>query len=269
VLWRRDWKQAGQLSPVASNELDGAASGPVDVGTQTVIATNVRVFNDSVGGYGLIPSANAADPWEALIEITDVQYASATEYNLHYVIGTASSSSRQGNWIVEMGTMVGSNFTALASVDSGSASSEFNATLDSDENLNDNTNLSGLFGGNVGGRLQQLIVDPTDAVTGINIAIRLAVDLSASFAGIGDIALITGGVAGPLPVGELATGVDTNGNMTISWDSASAQVYNVETKDNLTNANWVVSGQVAGDGGVIVIEDTPDQDQLFYKITSE
>ena len=91
------------------------------------------------------------------------------------------------NWFVELGTISGGTFTALPAVDSDAASWSYNsavsgALLDT-ENFNDNVNDSTFFGYKVGGRLVELTVDATDAVTGQNIAVRFGVTSSASNAG--------------------------------------------------------------------------------------
>jgi hypothetical protein len=195
VVWRRDWEQLAANTTITDTNLDGAGGGGVDIGTQdfTVVSGPLRTFNSAnVGGFDLI-STGSTGVFEATVEITDVQYASASELTLDFVIGTGSSTGRNGAWFVEYGTISGGVFTALPTVDAGSATYAFDtaaeAALTEDENFGDDTNNSVLFGYNVGGRLQQLSVVANDAVSGQNVAIRFGITSSAQYAGFTDMAL--------------------------------------------------------------------------------
>jgi len=187
VVWRRDWKSAGITSDVGNTALDGGPrAGSPEVGNQDFTAVaQIRLWDPAgVGGYGMI-GPGGSDLYEARVEITDVQYQAGSELTLDFVIGTGSSTARAGTWFVEFGTFSGANFTALP----GAPRYDLAATVEEDENLMDNTNPSDLFGYNVGGRLQQLVVTPPASVIGRNVAFRFGITSSANFAGFSDMAL--------------------------------------------------------------------------------
>jgi len=188
VVWRRDWKQLPSLTKVTSDNLDGAASGPVDVGSQdfTVGSGPIRVFDLTKGEFGLIHNSNPANAWDAMFEITDVQYAPNTEYTMTFVIGSGASGAN-GGWFLDFGTMVGTNFTVLSSVDIGSASFSGSGTY----NLIVDGVYSDLFGYSVGGEIIELTADPVVASLGQNVAIRFGVSSSGGYAGFSDMALTT------------------------------------------------------------------------------
>lgn len=192
VVWRRDWESLAHNTTITASNLDGGPrASSVEVGTQdfTVVSGPVRSWDGVVGGRDLI-STTGGGLFEATVEITDVQYAADTPLTLDFVIGTGDSGNLTGNWFVEFGTISNGVFSVLSAVDSGSASyNSGSITLNSDENFMDNANNSPLFGYNVGGRLQQLVVDAADAVNGTNVAIRFGISSSLNYAGFTDMAL--------------------------------------------------------------------------------
>lgn len=274
MLWRRDWEQLGHNAEVDNNNLDGGPVSAVEVGTQdfTLSGGTLRTFDSaSVGGFDLISTVNV-DPFDAIIEITDVQYAAGIEHTLEFVIGTGASSGLNGAWIVEYGTMSDGTFTVLPSVDAGTATYSFDTAADgplnADENFQDNTNFSALFGYNVGGRIQTLVVDAPDTVNGQNVAVRIVVTASENWAGYTDMALYS--TSDPLePVGEISISNLASGDVAITWDTASGQAYDVQTNANLVVPNWGTMDSVIGNGGSITVTSATDQVELFYQVISQ
>jgi len=270
VLWRRDWKALGGIAEINNTNMDGPATGAIDVGSQdlTVVEGPIRAWTGTpVGGYELVHLNSGSGTWETAIEITDAQYADGETLILDFVIGTGSSSGRTGDWFVEFGTISGGIFTALPGVDSGSPSYSFSGTLNADENFMDDTNDSAFFGYNVGGRLQQLAVDATSAVNGQNVAFRFGITVSAGWCGFSDMAL---SVADAAEVGTIAINTLAGANVAISWGPTSTgQTYNVETNTNLEGPNWGIFESITGNGGGITITSSTAEAQLFYKVTSE
>jgi hypothetical protein len=81
---------------------------------------------------------------------------------------------------------------------------------------------------------------------------------------------ITLSILGPAPIGPITPGgTDGNGDFVFSWDTVDGQAYNVETNSDLMFPNWGVLDTIIGDGAAVSFTNTPDQAQLFYKITSE
>ena len=71
------------------------------------------------------------------------------------------------------------------------------------------------------------------------------------------------------PIGTIALGSTTGGDLTLGWDTVNGQTYNVETNANLILVSgWGIYDTIIGDGGSISITSTPTDAQLFYKVTS-
>jgi hypothetical protein len=81
---------------------------------------------------------------------------------------------------------------------------------------------------------------------------------------------VTLNILGLVEIGEITMGgVDANGDLVFAWDTVNGQSYNVETNSDLGIPNWGVLDTIIGDGAAISYTNTPDQAQLFYKITAE
>ena len=58
-----------------------------------------------------------------------------------------------------------------------------------------------------------------------------------------------------------------SGDIAISWDTLPGQAYNTLTNGDLSvSAGWAVDQSVIGDGGTLTVTNSPDADQLFYKV---
>ena len=71
------------------------------------------------------------------------------------------------------------------------------------------------------------------------------------------------------PIGDITLGGVVGGDLVFSWDTTVGQTYNVETNADLVYPNWGILETIVGDGGTVSYTNTPDQDQLFYILTSE
>jgi N-sulfoglucosamine sulfohydrolase len=251
VVWRRDWEGRSHDTIIDDTVLDGGPVSVVDVGTQdvTVVSGPVRTWDAAgVGGYDLIaPSGSGL--FEVLVEITSVQYASNALHTLDFVIGTGSSNNRTGAWFLEFGTVNGGVFDILPAVDAGSATYGFHGTLGASENFNDDVNPSELFGYNVGGRSQQLMVDAADAVNGRNMALRFGITSSSSFAGFSDMALSVRHADIPeiqsFTAGETAAW--SNDTVILSWVTVHADSLRLEPGVGDVTGSTSTAVVVAGD----------------------
>jgi len=81
--------------------------------------------------------------------------------------------------------------------------------------------------------------------------------------------LLTGGGTPPVPVEDL-TIMDSASGVILSWTGADGKTYGVETNANLSTGNWQpLVGALPGTGGLIMVTNTTDSAQTFYRVISE
>jgi len=83
----------------------------------------------------------------------------------------------------------------------------------------------------------------------------------------GDIVLTINQTSGN-PIGDITLDSLVGGDLVLLWDTFVGQTYNVETNADLMVPNWGILETIIGDGGTVSATNTPDQAQLFYKVTS-
>jgi hypothetical protein len=71
------------------------------------------------------------------------------------------------------------------------------------------------------------------------------------------------------PIGIFSDGMDSAGDLVFSWNTHNGLTYSVLTNANLVYPNWGILDTILGDGGTVSVTNTPDQDQLFYKVIAE
>ena len=97
------------------------------------------------------------------------------------------------------------------------------------------------------------------------------VDPGAEYNGvwIDNIALMGTSAGGADPIGDITLGGLVDGDLVFSWDTSVGQTYNILTNADLTvPSGWGILGTIVGDGSPVSVTNTPDQAQLFYKVST-